>query len=107
VALPGVGGVLITLPDGLMVANRLQPNLNAEALAAFVPQIFGRVSQCTKELQMGDLTDLNFVVGNVPWKILRVNAVYFAAFGQERKPLPTAELAGLAAELDFKTKKAP
>jgi predicted regulator of Ras-like GTPase activity (Roadblock/LC7/MglB family) len=102
--LEGVAGALIALPDGLMVANRLPPDLNADTLAAFLPQIFGKVSQCTKELRMGDLNNLNFTVGNVPWKIFRVNAIFFAAFGQAGVPLPTAQLAALAAELDHKQK---
>lgn len=67
--LDGVAGALIALPDGLMVANRLPPEVNADTLAAFLPQIFGKVSQCTKELRMGELNNLNFTVGNVPWKI--------------------------------------
>jgi predicted regulator of Ras-like GTPase activity (Roadblock/LC7/MglB family) len=103
-ALEGVTGALIALPDGLMVANRLPPDLNADTLAAFLPQIFGKVSQCTKELRMGDLNNLNFTVGNIPWKIFRVNAIFFAAFGQAGLPLPTAQLAALAAELDHKPK---
>ena len=102
--LEGVAGALIALPDGLMVANRLPADLNADTLAAFLPQIFGKVSQCTKELRMGDLNNLNFTVGNLPWKIFRVNAIFFAAFGQAGVPLPTAQLAALAAELDHKPK---
>jgi predicted regulator of Ras-like GTPase activity (Roadblock/LC7/MglB family) len=102
--LDGVVGALIALPDGLMVANRLPPDLNAETLAAFLPQIFGKVSQCTKELRMGELNNLNFTVGNVPWKIFRVHAIFFAAFGRAGVPLPTAQLAALAAELDHKPK---
>ena len=103
-ALDGVAGVLIVLPDGLMVANRLPPDLNADTFAAFLPQIFGKVSQCTKELRMGDLNNLNFTVGNVPWKIFRGNAIFFAAFGRKGEPMPTAQLAALAAELDHKPK---
>ena len=102
--LDGVTGALIALPDGLMVANRLPADVNADTLAAFLPQIFGKVSQCTKELRMGDLNNLNFTVGNVPWKIFRVNAIFFAAFGRVGEPLPTAQLAALAAELDHKPK---
>jgi len=102
--LEGVAGALIALPDGLMVASHLSPDLNGDTLAAFLPQIFGKVSQCTKELRMGDLNNLNFTVGNVPWKIFRVNAIFFAAFGRAGEPLPTAQLAALAAELDHKPK---
>lgn len=103
-SLDGVAGVLIALPDGLMVANRLPSDINGDTLAAFLPQIFGKVSTCIKELRMGELNNLHFTVGNVPWKIFRVNAIFFAAFGTTGKPLPSAQLAALAAELDHKPK---
>jgi predicted regulator of Ras-like GTPase activity (Roadblock/LC7/MglB family) len=103
-ALEGVTGALIALPDGLMVASRLRAGLNGETLAAFLPQIFGKVNQCTKELRMGELNNLNFTVGNIPWKIFRVNSIFFAAFGRVGNPLPTSELAALAAELDHTPK---
>ena len=101
-ALPGVVGALVALPDGLKVAGQIPPDLNADTLAAFLPQIFDRVSQSTRELRMGALNNFNFTVGNVPWKIFRVNAVYFAAFGRAGEALPTVQLAALAAELDRK-----
>jgi len=103
-ALDGVVGALIALPDGLMVASRLSPELNGDTLAAFLPQIFGKVNQCTKELRMGELNNVNFTVGNIPWKIFRVNAIFFAAFGRAGEPLPTAQLAALAGELDHRPK---
>jgi hypothetical protein len=100
--LPGVVGVLVALPDGLRVASQVPAEFNADTLAAFLPQIFDRVSQSTKELRMGALNNFNFTVGNIPWKIFRVNAVYFAAFGCTGEALPSAQLAALAAELDRK-----
>jgi predicted regulator of Ras-like GTPase activity (Roadblock/LC7/MglB family) len=103
-ALEGVAGALIALPDGLMVANQLPADVNSDTLAAFLPQIFGRVSQSTKELRMGELNNLNFTVGNTAWKIFRVNSIFFAAFGFAGQPLPSAQLAALAAELDRKPK---
>jgi predicted regulator of Ras-like GTPase activity (Roadblock/LC7/MglB family) len=103
-ALEGVAGALIALPDGLMVANQIPADMNADTIAAFLPQIFSKVTSCTKELRMGELNNLNFTIGNVPWKIFRVNAIFFAAFGRAGQPLPTAQLAALAAELDHKPK---
>ena len=100
--LPGVAGVVIALPDGLKVASQIPSDLNGDTLAAFIPQLFARVNQCSRELRMGDLNNLSFTVGNVPWKIFRVNAVYFAAFGRMNESLPTAQLAALATELDHK-----
>jgi predicted regulator of Ras-like GTPase activity (Roadblock/LC7/MglB family) len=100
--LPGVAGALITLADGLKVASQVPAELNGDTLAAFIPQIFARVTQGSRELRMGDLNNLSFTVGSVPWKIFRVNAVYFAAFGRKNEPLPGAPLAALAVELDHK-----
>jgi predicted regulator of Ras-like GTPase activity (Roadblock/LC7/MglB family) len=103
-ALDGVEGALVALPDGLMVASQLPSGVNGDTLAAFLPQLFGKVTQCTQELRMGEVNNLNFTVGNVPWKIFRVNALYFAAFGAKGTSMPTARLAALAAELDHKAK---
>ena len=103
-ALEGVDGALIALPDGLLVASHIPQSMNADTVAAFLPQIFGRVTQCTKELRLGELNNLNFTVGTTPWKIFKVGAIYFAAFGRAGEPLPSAQLAGIAAELDRKAK---
>ena len=100
--LSGVAGAVIALPDGLKVASQIPADLNGDTLAAFLPQLFARVNQCSRELRMGDLNNLSFTVGGVPWKIFRVNAVYFAAFGRTNEILPTAPLAALAIELDHK-----
>lgn len=100
--LPAVAGVVIALPDGLKVASQIPSDLNGDTLAAFLPQIFARVNQCSRELRMGDMNNLSFTVGNIPWKIFRVNAVYFAAFGRANENLPSVQLAALAASLDRK-----
>lgn len=101
-AMEGVAGALVALPDGLMVASRIPAEYNGDTLAAFMPQIFAKVSISTKELRMGELNNVSFTVGHIPWKIFRVNAIFFAVFGQAAKPMPTAQLAALAAELDRK-----
>lgn len=104
-ALDGVAGALIALPDGLMVASKIPEDQNGDTLAAFLPHLFGKMTQCTKELRMGELNNLHFTVGNIPWKVFRVNAVFFAVFGRIGQPLPTAQLASLAGELDHKNKR--
>ncbi len=101
-AMPGVVGVLVTLPDGLRVASRVPAEFNADTLAAFIPQIFERMNQSARELRMGALNNVSFTVGNVPWRIYRVNSVFVAAFGRAGEALPAAELARLADELDRK-----
>ena len=102
VELPGVAGSVVAMQDGLRVASQTPADLNPDTLAAFLPQIFERLNQSTRELRMGALNNVNFTVGNIPWKIFRVNAVYFAAFGRANEPLPGAPLAALAVELDHK-----
>jgi predicted regulator of Ras-like GTPase activity (Roadblock/LC7/MglB family) len=100
--LPGVAGAVVALADGLRVASQIPADMNADAVAAFLPQIFERVNQTTRELRMGALNNVGFTVGNVPWKIFRVNSIYFAAFGRAGEGFPKSQLAGLAAELDRK-----
>jgi predicted regulator of Ras-like GTPase activity (Roadblock/LC7/MglB family) len=100
--LEGVYGAMVALPDGLLVASKLSPDVNGEAIAGLIPQMYSKLSGCTKELRMGELNNLNFTVGNVPWKIFRVNGIFFAAYGCAGEPLPGAHLAELAAELDYK-----
>ena len=102
VALAGVAGALVTLPDGLRVASEVPAEFNADTLAAFIPQMFERMNQSAKELRMGALNNVSFTVGNIPWRIIRVNSVYLAAFGRAGESLPAAQLASLAGELDRK-----
>ena len=102
VALPGVVGAVVTLPDGLRVASEVPVEFNADTLAAFIPQLFERMNQSAKELRMGALNNVSFTVGNVPWRIFRVNSVYFAAFGRAGEALPAAQLVALSGELDRK-----
>jgi predicted regulator of Ras-like GTPase activity (Roadblock/LC7/MglB family) len=99
-ALPGVTGAVVALYDGLMIVGQVPPDLDADTIAAFLPQIVGRTGQSAKELGMGELNNLSFTAGNVPWNIFRVNALYFAAFGRAGGSLPTAQLAALAGQLD-------
>jgi hypothetical protein len=102
IALPGVAGAVVALPDGLRVASEVPSELNPDTLAAFLPQIFERVNQSTRELRLGALNNVSFTVGDVPWKIFRVRSVYFAAFGRVGAGLPSAQLVELAAEIDRK-----
>ena len=100
--LDGVAGALIALSDGFKVASKLPAGIDGDALAAFLPHIFSKVNQSTRELRMGDLNNLNFTVDNVPWKIFRVHQIFFAALGHAGKPMPTDQLATLAHKLTFK-----
>jgi predicted regulator of Ras-like GTPase activity (Roadblock/LC7/MglB family) len=104
-SLPGVAGAVVALADGLRVAGQVPAEFNADTVAAFLPQIFERVNQSTRELRMGTLNNVSFTVGNVPWKIYRVGSIYFAVFGRADEHFPKAELAQLAAGLNRKSKQ--
>ncbi|HLP75740.1 MAG TPA: roadblock/LC7 domain-containing protein, partial [Candidatus Paceibacterota bacterium] len=98
-ALDKVAGALIALSDGLLVASRLPSDAKGDTLAAFVPQMFAKMNACIETLSLGELQDLNFTAGNVPWRIYRLDRVFFAVFGRAGQTLPGDELAALAVQL--------
>jgi predicted regulator of Ras-like GTPase activity (Roadblock/LC7/MglB family) len=102
--LPGVAGALIALQDGLLVAACMPPPLRTEMVAAFVPQIFGRMSQYTKELQMGDTKAVSFAVDSGTLQIFNAGIIYYAALSKPGATLPLAELQIIANELGRHTK---
>lgn len=99
VALPGVSGAVLGSEDGLLVAGQLPSPLSGETVAAFLPQMFGRISQYSTELKAGDLTVITLSFGPVSWQILRTGELYFAAMGKPGEVLPAALLATIATEL--------
>lgn len=102
--LPKVAGTLIALQDGLLVAANMPADIKAETIAAFVPQIFGRLNQYTKELQMGDTSAVSFTVEAGTIQVYNTGIIYFAAFGRKGDLLPLAELQLIAGELSRHTK---
>jgi len=102
--LPNVAGALIALQDGLLVATNMPPELKTETIAAFVPQIFGRLNQYSKELQMGDTKAVSFTVECGTVQVYNAGIIYFAAYGKTGTLLPLAELQLIASELGRHTK---
>ncbi len=102
--LPGVAGALIALQDGLLVASSLPANLRIEMIAAFVPQIFGRLNQYSKELNLGDATATSFTIPAGTLQIYNAGLIYFAALSKPGENLPIQDLQLIAAELSRHTK---
>jgi predicted regulator of Ras-like GTPase activity (Roadblock/LC7/MglB family) len=102
--LPGVAGALIALQDGLLVASCMPPAWKTETIAAFLPQIFGRMKQYAKELKMGELTSVSFAVEQGTLQIFNAGIIYFAALGKSDAPLPSEHLSLIARELSRHTK---
>ncbi len=102
--LPNVAGTLIALQDGLLVAANMPSDLKTETIAAFVPQIFGRMNQYSRELQMGETTAVSFTVDVGTIQVYNAGIIYFAALAKTSEPLPLRELQLIAGELSRHTK---
>src|SRR4030095_15946617 len=90
--LPGVAGALIALQDGLLVASSLPADMKTEMIAAFVPQIFGRLNQYSKELHLGDATSTGFTIEAGTLQIYNAGIIYFAALSRKGESLPVRDL---------------
>ena len=102
--LPGLAGALIALQDGLLVAACMPPTARTETIAAFVPQIFGRMNQYSRELQMGDCRSIAFTIECGTLHIFSAGIIYYAALSLPGELLPMPELHLIASELSRHTK---
>lgn len=102
--LPGVSGALLAMSDGLLVTGQTPPSVKAETIAAFLPQMFGRMNQYTKELTLGPLQQLTLGVEGGQWHVIKSDAIYFAVLGKHGATLPLNLLAQIAAELSTQSK---
>ncbi len=103
-SLKGVAGALIAMQDGLLVAAQLAAPLEAENIAAFLPQIFGRMTQYTNQLNLGALSSLNVGVGGASWHFFKSGGVYFAVVSKPGEMPSEAQLSSIAVELGKQTK---
>lgn len=96
---PGVTGALLAMNDGLLVTSQTSPQVKAETVAAFLPQMFGRMNQYTKELALGQLQHLTLGVPGGQWLVIKSESIYFAVLGKPGQSLPLNLLTQVAAEL--------
>ena len=99
-----MAGALIALQDGLLVAACMPPEARTETIAAFVPQIFGRMNQYSKELQMGDCHSIALTVEEGTLHIFSAGIIYYAALSKPGELLPMSELHLISSELSRHTK---
>jgi predicted regulator of Ras-like GTPase activity (Roadblock/LC7/MglB family) len=85
--------------DGLVVASQLPKPLPGETVAAFLPQVFGRLTQFSSELKLGELSSVMLVMDNCPWIIFRTGKVYFAVVGKAGEALPLPQLTAIVADI--------
>jgi predicted regulator of Ras-like GTPase activity (Roadblock/LC7/MglB family) len=95
---------LLVLSDGLLVTSNTPPSIKADTIAAFIPQMFGRMNQYTKELALGPLQQLTLGVEGAQWHVVKCPNIYFAVLGKHGDSLPLNLLAQIAAELSSQSK---
>lgn len=102
--LPGVAGALLAMSDGLLVTSATPASVKGETIAAFLPQMFGRMNQYTKELALGPLQQLTLGIESGQWHVVKGPNIYFAVLGKRGETLPLNLLAQVAAELSNQSK---
>ncbi len=98
--IPGVTGALLGMTDGLLVTSSTPASVKADNVAAFLPQMFGRMGQYTRELGLGQLQSLALTVEGGCWQVFKQPNIYFAVCGRAGEPMPFKLLAQIAAELN-------
>lgn len=98
--LPGVAGAVIALPEGLPIASQLPPHISTDAFCGFLPQMFARINQYTRELKMGESSRLVIDVNGSAMMVFRTGRVYFGVLGLSGASLPAAQLSLVASELN-------
>jgi predicted regulator of Ras-like GTPase activity (Roadblock/LC7/MglB family) len=96
VLLPGLEGVLIGTDYGLPVASHWPSELNVLAMAGFLPGIFLKTGQFTKELRLGEPDAMKLQLGKRQLSLQRAGSWFFAAITHEGEPLPESQLAIVA-----------
>lgn len=97
--LPGVAGSVIAMSDGLLVAGSLPAPIKSETMAAFLPQLFGRLASYSNEIQLGQIQSLTMQAGPAHFAIFKTGAAYLAVLGKAGEPLPDTQLQRIATEL--------
>ncbi len=102
--LPGMVGSLISLQDGLLVSGQVPGGINAETVAAFIPQVFGRMAHYTRELKFGEPSYVGLVVSEYSLHIFKTGSVYFMAMGRAGEQPPLKQLNEIALQIERQSK---
>lgn len=97
--LRGVSGAIIATSDGLLVAGSWPGGVKSDAVAAFVPQMFSRILQYTKELKIGEPGNFTLMIENTPLQVFKAGSSYFTVIGRSGENLPKAQLNAVAMRL--------
>jgi predicted regulator of Ras-like GTPase activity (Roadblock/LC7/MglB family) len=98
-ALDGVAGSVMAMSDGLLMAGQLPAPMRAETVAAFMPQIVGRVSQYAGEMQLGPVKGVVVEAGRGRCAMHKAGKLYLAVVGRAGEALPEEIIGRIAAEI--------
>ena len=76
--LDGFNGCIIIDQDGLVLAGTWE-HPSSDALAAFAPQMFKKLSRYVKQLKMGNIKTLTFFADDSPVTLVTSGAILFVA----------------------------
>jgi predicted regulator of Ras-like GTPase activity (Roadblock/LC7/MglB family) len=99
VKFPGVSGSLLATTDGLLVAGIIPEPLSAETIAAFVPQIFEKVSGYSDQTLIGTLKGVTLRTDIAPCAMFKAGRLHLAVLGKRGESLPELLLGQIAGEL--------
>jgi predicted regulator of Ras-like GTPase activity (Roadblock/LC7/MglB family) len=82
--------------DGLPVAKQLPANVNGDALSGFVPEIFNRTAQYSKESQLGEAATVEVQTGEHTLTIRKSGDAFIATLRTVGAELPSDKIAEIA-----------
>lgn len=100
----GVAGAVIAMQDGLLVAAQLPSPWKPEATAAFLPQIYSRLTQYLTELNAGELTSAVLTTASGTLMVYNAGIIYFAVVGKVDETVPASPIHLIVSELSRHTK---
>ena len=99
VKLPQIAGAIVALQEGLVVAHKLPEGMKGEVVAAFLPQIFGRLNQYATEMKLGGIEEVLLASRASNFHGFRAGQVFFAVLSKEGQTLPREALRLMAEQL--------
>ena len=97
--LNGVDGVVAATFDGFLVAGEKLEGFSHQSFAAFGPQIFNRLLQYGRELQLGEAQVLTIYFNQKPIRLFQAGRLLIVVAGRELEPLPDLEIERLTVKL--------
>ena len=96
--MPGVGGCMIAMNDGLKVADKLDAGINTDAFAGFLADLSARTVKYTHELKLGDATSFKVQLKDRQIVIFPAGKIFLAILGAAGQPVAEEKLAVVAKE---------